>query len=147
MSSDKRKIWSLLVLVFTCITNGHAQNIEVLFTGIRSKQGQIQVKIFTDDKSFQDDKPIRTLKFNKHAVVNGQMTGKFSLDPGTYGLALLDDENNNSEMEYNLIGMPKEGFGFSNFYLTGLKKPRFEQFRFTLNKDQKLNINMKIRYL
>jgi uncharacterized protein (DUF2141 family) len=133
--------------LLACAANVHGQNIEVLFTGIKSTRGQIAVKVFTDEKSFDDDKPIKTMRFNKHDIVNGAMTEKFSLEPGTYGLALLDDENNSGDMDYNFVRMPKEGFGFSNFYLTGLKKPKFEQFKFVLARDQKLKINMKIRYL
>jgi uncharacterized protein (DUF2141 family) len=146
-SLHTRRVISLLVLLFICVTAVHAQNIEVLFTDIRSTRGQIVVKIFKDDKSFQDDKPYKTVKFNKNSVANGSMSGKLTLDPGIYGFALLDDENGDNEMENNFVGMPKEGFGFSNFYLTGLRKPKFEEFKFLLNKDQKLNINMKIRYL
>jgi uncharacterized protein (DUF2141 family) len=147
MSPNSHRIIALITLLFTFIANAQAQNIEVLFSGIRSTRGQIVVKVFVDEKGFDDDKPVKILKFNKQGAVNGEKIEKFNLDPGVYGLALLDDENSNSEMEYNFIGMPKEGFGFSNFYLSGLKKPKFDQFKFTLNKEQKLRINMKIRYL
>ncbi|PQJ08792.1 hypothetical protein CJD36_022320 [Flavipsychrobacter stenotrophus] len=70
-----------------------------------------------------------------------------NLEPGVYGFALLDDENGNGTMDYNMFGMPKEGFGFSDFYLSGLKKPNFDQFKFTLRDHQQLKINMTLRYL
>lgn len=75
------------------------------------------------------------------------MNVKFDLPPGTYGLALLDDENNDDKMNYSFIGLPKEGFGFSNYYLSGLFKPKFEVFKFTVLKDQKQKVQMKIRYM
>lgn len=145
--SNKFTTLLLSIILLTSAGNIRAQNIEISFTGVRSTRGQIIVKIFTDEKSFQDGKALKALKFKKSGLTNGQLTGKLALDPGTYGFALLDDENDNNVMENNMLGMPKEGFGFSNFYLSGMKKPHFEQFKFTLNKGQQLKVNMKLRYL
>lgn len=136
----------LFVLLLSTFA-AYAQNIQIQFTGIRSPKGQIVVKIYENDKSFEDDKPCKTVKFPKQGITNGQMNSAISLPPGTYGFALLDDENGNSRMEYNLVGMPKEGFGFSDFYLTGFKKPQFHQFKFTLAPNRTMNITMKVRYL
>lgn len=144
---NKYKLRVLLFLMLIKLPTLHAQNIDLLLTGIRSTVGQIIVKIYMDEAGFDDDKPIKTLKFKKTDLIKGEIASKLNLEPGTYGFALLDDENNNNLMNYNFFGMPEEGFGFSNFYLTGFKKPKFEQFKFTLRKDQKLKVSMKIRYL
>lgn len=136
---------TLLSLLLGTALSAPAQTVYLRFSGIRSSKGQIIVKVYTDDKGFEDNKPIKTVKFTKRSA--GTMAATIDLEPGTYGIALLDDEDGNTKMEYNMIGMPKEGFGFSDFYLTGLKKPKFEQFKFTLSPNQKKNIEMKIRYL
>lgn len=146
-STNKYRILFLFLSLFTCFKNTQAQNIDILFSGVRSTAGQIIVKIFIDDKGFQEDRAHKTVKFKKVGVTNGVMAVNLSLDPGIYGFALLDDENYSNSMNYGFFGLPDEGFGFSNFYLTGLKKPKFDHFKFTLNKDQKLLIQMKIRYL
>lgn len=138
---------SLIILLLIGTSHAHAQNIEILFSGIRSAKGQIIVKIFTDDKGFDDDKPVKKIMFPKQGITGGEMRGKLHLDPGTYGFALLDDENSTGVMEYNFVGMPKEGFGFSNFYLTGMKKPHYEQFKFVLGREERRTITMKLRYL
>jgi uncharacterized protein (DUF2141 family) len=75
------------------------------------------------------------------------MTVQFALEPGVYGLCLLDDENNNGKMEYNFLGMPKEGFGFSDHYHTGITKPKFDSFKFTLSKNQDKDVTIKVRYI
>lgn len=134
-------------LLFISFLTVKAQNIEAVITGIRSTQGQFVIKVYKDDNSFQDDKPFQTLKFKKNAISKGEMTVKFSLDPGTYGLALLDDENNDGEMNYSFFGIPEEGFGFSNYYLSGFSKPKFDSFSFVVNKNQKQKIIIKIRYM
>ena len=124
-----------------------AQNLEVVFSGIRSNEGRIRLEVFIDEEGFEKEKGIMIKYFNKINLVKGEMTVKFDLPPGTYGLALLDDENNDDKMNYSFIGLPKEGFGFSNYYLTGLFKPKFEVFKFTLSKGQKQKVHMKIKYM
>ena len=37
-----------------------------------------------------------------------------SIAAGKYSIQYFHDENNNNELDANLIGIPKEGYGFSN---------------------------------
>jgi len=144
---NKYKGIYFLLLLFVGSLTIKAQNIEVVITGIRSTQGQIIIGIFKDDKSFREEKPFMSKNFKKSEISNREMTVKFSLDPGTYGFSLLDDENNDEKMNYSFIGIPKEGFGFSDYYHTGLKRPKFDVFKFVLNKNQNKRILMKIKYI
>jgi uncharacterized protein (DUF2141 family) len=50
-------------------------------------------------------------------------------------------------MEYNFLGIPKEGFGFSDYYHKGIKKPKFDSYKFSINKDQTKRITIRIRYM
>ncbi len=95
-----------------------SQNVEVSVTGIRSEKGQIAIGVFTSEENYRENKAFLEIQFPKKEMKNGNMTVSFSLDPGTYGLCLLDDEDNNYLMEYNFLGIPKEGFGFSDYYHT-----------------------------
>jgi uncharacterized protein (DUF2141 family) len=52
--------------------------------------------------------------------------------PGTYAVSLLDDENGNDEMDYKLITVPREGFGFSNNIKPGLKHPPYDHCSFKI---------------
>lgn len=70
-----------------------------------------------------------------------ELTG---FSPGTYGVALLDDEDSDTKMDYGLV-MPKEGFGFSDYYHTGWSSPKFDDFKFELNGNK--SIKIQIRYL
>ena len=67
------------------------------------------------------------------------------LETGKYGISLMDDENFNGKMDFNFIGIPKEGFGFSNYYHTGLTKPNLKLFEFEVlvNKIPKVEVAMK----
>ncbi|WP_232279356.1 DUF2141 domain-containing protein [Psychromonas ingrahamii] len=45
--------------------------------------------------------------------------------PGKYAMAVIHDENTNGKLDTNLIGVPKEGFGFSNNAKALLSAPSF----------------------
>jgi len=136
-----------ILLLSISIKEINAQDIEVIVKGIRNTKGHIGIGIFKDNETFQKEEPYMEKRFLKTGISNGEMTVRFSLEPGTYGLALLDDENSNGKMEYNFLRIPKEGFGFSDYYLTGLKKPKFDSFKFTVGRNQKHTIKIKIRYM
>jgi uncharacterized protein (DUF2141 family) len=47
------------------------------------------------------------------------------LPPGDYGVAAIHDENSNAKLDKNLLGIPKEGFGFANNPHVGWGPPPF----------------------
>jgi len=142
---NKISLQILLFLVLPTILN--AQNVEVTITGIRSDKGQIAIGVFKDNETFQKEDAFLDKQFVKKDISEGKMMVKFSLDPGIYGLSLLDDENSNGKMEYNFLGIPKEGFGFSDYYHKGITKPKFDAFKFSISNGQTKKITIKIRYM
>ncbi len=123
-----------------------AQTVEVTVTGIKSEKGQIAIGVFLDEESFRKEQAYLEIQFPKKDIRDGVMTISFSLEPGIYGLSLLDDVNSNRKMEYNFLGIPKEGFGFSDYYHTGITRPKFDDFRFTVVQDLDMKIKVRMRY-
>jgi len=137
-------IFGLIVLPFLSL---NAQNISVNITGIRSDKGQIVIGVFRDSETYEREDPYVNQIFSKDNISKEALSVNFSLEPGIYGFCLLDDENNNGKMEYNFLGMPKEGFGFSDLNHSGITKPKFDSFKFILNRDQNKTIEIKVRYI
>jgi uncharacterized protein (DUF2141 family) len=125
----------------------NGQNVEVIIKGIKSEKGQIVIGVFKDDPTFQKEEAFISKSFPKTNIENSEMRVQFTLEPGTYGFSLLDDENMSSLMEYNFLGIPKEGFGFSDYYHKGFTKPKFDAFKFTVYPDQKKTVTIRIRYI
>ena len=126
-----------------------SQELPVKFTieNLRNADGSIVVSVYTDSKSFDDGLPsFHKVIPKKENTNNGILQAQFFLPPGVYGLVFTDDENNDGEMTNNFIGIPKEGFGFSNFYLKGFKKPTFSDFSFTLTENLE-PIQVRLRYM
>jgi uncharacterized protein (DUF2141 family) len=119
-------------------------NVKVVIEGVRSEKGKLVLAIFKDQEGFKNRKPIKRVELIKSELEGNEFV--LNLDPGTYGISVLDDENENNKMDYNFIGMPKEGFGFSNYYHKGLSKPHFDKFKFKINSNKIKLIDIQLRY-
>lgn len=118
----------------------------VEITNLRNTDGNVSLGIYTNQEDFEDEDEYRLEVFSKSDMTeNGTLKVEFSLPPGTYGIAYLDDENENGEMDYGLM-MPEEGFGFSNFKHSGLSKPDFEDFKFTVAQ-KPIKVYIQSRYM
>jgi uncharacterized protein (DUF2141 family) len=120
-----------------------AQETQVKVTGIRSPKGKIILNVFKDNASYDDEKPYKTFTFDKTGIADGTLVLKCELEPGVYGFTMVDDENGNGRIDKNLVRIPKEGFGFSNFFMEKMKKPAFDDFRVDMKSQSKIDIRVK----
>ena len=139
-----KKIISVFIFIFLFISI-NAQVLTVEISNIRNKNGYIALGVFVDEASFDIEKPYIEKTYFKHKIVNGKLRVEIKLKPGVYGVSVLDDENSDGEMEYSWIGLPREGYGFSNFYHTGITKPNFKDFDFIVGKKNKI-VQVKMKY-
>lgn len=120
-------------------------DITIKITGIRNKNGRIQLQVYRDQKNYAKQTPAKVYLISKKEVKDHYMFYVLKgFSPGTYGLAILDDEDSDTKMDYGLV-MPKEGFGFSDYYHTGWSHPNFDDFKFELRGDK--SVKIQIRYL
>ena len=124
-----------------------SQTMNITINNIRSTKGKLSVSIFSNAEEFKTEKPSHTQFFDKTTVKNKTCTVSIEYKPGIYGVAVCDDENNNGVMDYNIIGMPKEGFGLSNYQIKGLSRPVFSDFSFQLKENEKKAITVDMKYL
>jgi len=113
---------------------------------IRNLSGHIQLQIYRDQSSFKREQPWKQMFLSKSLIKDNKIVYKVTgLTPGTYGFALLDDENKDSKMNYGFF-LPKEGYGFSDFVHTSyVKRPTFNDFKFELKSNK--TVSMVIRYM
>nr|WP_293294523.1 DUF2141 domain-containing protein [Allomuricauda sp.] len=142
---------SLLVALFPlltgCLFHLNAQNTKIHVQGLSSPKGQIILKIFQNQEDYLKEKPFKTLKFPKAQVLNGSLSLECTLPKGKlFGIVMFDDANANDKLDRNLIGIPKEGIGFSNHKMSKMKKPEFDDFKFeTVGEVQ--SISIKVQYM
>lgn len=137
---------SLASLSFAKAVNAEsATTLTVKVDGLRHKTGQVCLRIYSSEKGF----PIS----NTSEVQSGctRITGSsitkqfYGLKPGTYAVAVVDDQNGDNKLNRDFLGIPKEGFGISKnptvSILTGV--PKFRDASFVLQKNTTINILMK----
>ena len=134
----------LLTLLFSGLIL-HSQSIELTIKNIRTQKGQLCVAVFDNEESFKNEEPFWAETYPKtfHA---DELVVQIQLPPGEYGVTVLDDENEDLKMNYMKLGFPKEGFGFANYKFKGFFKPSYNKFKFTLAEEQKINLEVELKY-
>lgn len=123
-----------------------AQTLDIHIKNIRNQKGQLCLAIFADEAGFKTEKTCWSMKCSKNEIVNGELHLQLPFKPGKFGVSVLDDEDKTGQMEYGFLGIPKKGFGFSNFFLKGILKPTFDDFSFILEKDEVKALTVKMKY-
>lgn len=146
---------SIVVLAFFMALNGFSQepdtgdfptfgNITIKISGIKSDKGQVVVELFQKVKEkFPSPKGVIMLEKNK--ISHGMSEVMFKSVPfGTYAVTIYHDVNLNGKLDKNTLGIPKEGYGFSNNPRLFIGPPSFEAASFVLkNKELSMSISMK----
>jgi uncharacterized protein (DUF2141 family) len=68
-----------------------------------------------------------------------------AIPPGTYALAVIHDENSNGKLDTNVLGIPTEGYGFSNNAKALIGTPSFSAAAFAYN-GQTLDMTISLHY-
>ena len=117
--------------------------IDATIPNLRNDHGQVMCTLFNTPDGFPEH--------SKHAVTiavpiqDTHATCRFEhVTYGTYAIVSFHDENHDGEFNQNWLGMPQEGFGFSD-NPSALKKPSFDDAKFTVAKPE-VAIDIKMNY-
>jgi len=108
----------------------------VEITNIDNTEGRILISIYDQEDDFPY-KPLKTYSVEKEKLVDGKLEySLLDIKPGLYAITLLDDKNTNKKMDTNWLGIPREGFGFSNNMKPSLGgAPPFEKCTFKIEQE------------
>lgn len=119
--------------------------IDVSFSGLRNAKGQLLVCLATNPKSFPDCSKDPGAQKKTVSAANGASVQFTNVAPGTYAIAVVHDENNNTKMDLTLF-LPKEGWGLSRNPKTRMGKPKFSNSAFLVS-DQNLRFPVTVKYM
>ena len=68
------------------------------------------------------------------------------MPPGSYALAIYHDSNGDRDFNRTLVGLPAEGFGFSNNPETKVGLPSLSAARFSVGSGER-SLSIQMRYL
>ena len=91
-----------------------AAALHVRVVNLRSSTGQVICTLFNSPAAFPSDSS-KAVAQSAVPIKDKAAVCEFAgIAPGKYALALFHDENSNGKFDRNWLGMPKEGYAFSN---------------------------------
>ncbi len=129
-----------------CEGHESATTLAVQVSGMTSARGEMAITVYgSDSKKFLA--PKGKLLRVRPKTVSPATQACFNLPgPGIYAVAVYHDANANEDFDRSVIGMPTEGFGFSNDAPTKFGLPAFEAVKFPVKAGANL-IRVKLRYV
>lgn len=119
--------------------------LNVTITNVRSAKGLIAVSLYADDpKKFLAKRG--SLYVGRVPAQQGTTRMCIHLPaPGVYGLAVYHDENGDRKFNRNAIGLPAEGYGFSNNAPTFFGLPSFGRVRMSVPRSG-FETSLRLKY-
>jgi uncharacterized protein (DUF2141 family) len=117
--------------------------LEITVTNIRNSTGTIKWAVFKNETQFKKYDDYVDAGYVNAKQGNVIITTK-NIPDGNYAISVYHDENNNSEIDFNFLGLPTEGFGFSNNPVIYFGPPSFRECCF--DKSGKKNVSIKVKY-
>jgi uncharacterized protein (DUF2141 family) len=119
-----------------------AQDVVVHVDNVRSANGSVLVAVCTADDFLTEhcrhNARARARAGSADVTVGG-------VPPGRYAIQAFHDENDNSELDRSLIGMPREGVAFSRDAPMQMGPPRFSDAAVEIGQDGG-SVTLSMRY-
>ena len=141
-----RKYFLLGSLLFSLIAQ--AEQVTLKISNMGGEKGQLAVAVFNDPNAFPDrasDAVLSTFFPLAGGVNEASVT--IELKPGRYALATFLDKNKNQSLDTNIVGAPKERFGFSQNPRIMFSAPNFAECAFEVQSGQKQVLSLRLNKL
>lgn len=120
--------------------------VNVVIEGVRSDRGELVVELYPNDPDrflAHLGRVERVRRKSQNPVTNACIVAPAA---GSYALVLYHDENNDELFNRSRIGLPSEGFGFSNNVRPLLRAPSLKSVLFTVPEGE-TTVRVRMRYL
>jgi uncharacterized protein (DUF2141 family) len=120
--------------------------IHVKILNIRNSTGTVACALFDSAEGFPEEYLRMATNVMIIKIRKDQARCDFEdIPPGTYAMAVVHDENMNGKLDTNFLGIPREGYGFSNDAKGPLGAPPFSAASFPYN-GRNIELTMSLRY-
>ncbi len=135
---------SLIVIsltLFVSIAYAQTGTIYVEISGIKDPKGLMSIGLYSNEKGFPD-------KGKEYKGTDVKVTGQTAVYTfkdvsfGTYAISIFHDTNSNGKLDKNFLGIPKEGYAFSNNVFGTFGPPDFKDASFEFDGNKTVKIKM-----
>ena len=127
--------------IFLCGVSA-AATLTVHVGNVTQPKGNIRIAVYDSETWLDTERWVAAKRIP--AETGPDVAATFELPSGTYAVAVLHDVNGNEKMDYGLIRLPKEPYGFSNGVVPRFGPPAFEDSAFVV-ADEDLHIAIDLR--
>lgn len=121
-----------------------SSKLNVLIAGVRPPKGEVAITVYPDDRRRFLAKGGKLARQRVRAAASVRTC--FWLPPGAYAVAIYHDQDGDRDFDRTLVGLPAEGFGFSNDPDTKTGLPSLAAVRFRLGAGER-QIAIQMKYL
>lgn len=131
------KIITAIAFFICSLMSAQNVNLTVSISGLKNNTGILKVGLYNSEGTF--------LKASYKSITseikgNGATVTFVGIPKGEYGISSYQDENRDGQLDKNMMGIPSEDFACSNNATGFMGPPKYEDAKFNINKDSKIEI-------
>lgn len=111
----KKTLLAVFLILFTTILAAADIRTTISFDVVTKKSGKLYIAVFNSEKTYKKRDPYKV-----KILEDGVKSTTMMLPEGEYLISVFMDVNGNGDMDSNLVGMPKEPVGLSNYSGKGI---------------------------
>lgn len=139
------RLYTLIFTIgITCVL-AQAADLTITVKGVRNADGAVFLAIYDSDKSFMKVPQAKTTR-RLNASKGDLKIVIHDLPAGKYAIATYHDENGNGKLDSNALGIPEEGYGFSNDARGTAGPPKFPEAAFDFDGKTDTAIVFSMQY-
>ena len=116
---------AIVLSTSSSLASGTAADVVIQINGVRNNDGLVRIAVYDRSADFPSGSPV--VGTDIAAAEGTTVVHLHELPVGRYAIAFYHDEDANAEFGQNFIGLPTEGYGFSNDAPVVLGPPSFDE--------------------
>ena len=130
---------SSLSLIMMISQQVSAADLTVNISEVSQGKGHVMVGLYSGIEAFEQGKT----SFGSRVKANNEQEQVIfkDLPAGEYAIKIYQDENSNQKLDFNFIGIPKEGYGYSN-NVGRFGRPAYQEAKFTVEEKTEIQIEL-----
>lgn len=136
-----KKLYFCLFAVMLSYFSNAQHSLEVKINGVKSDTGNICFAVYNNETSFL--KLEKAYTFGIEKAVKGITNFKIlNLPKGEYAIAIFHDINDNTILDTNFLGIPKENVAFSIGKMKTFGPPDYKDCTFAIDSNSEIEISL-----
>jgi len=128
----------LFLVLFMLVNSMYAadRTVTIEIRNVLASSGKVYVAVYNSEKAYKNQDPIKSYVLESKSA---ELAISDKIADGEYVVSIFQDLNDNGKLDTNLLGIPKEPVGISNYSGKGIPGG-FEDLKLLVKKDNQIII-------